>query len=809
MSRSIAYPPGAGAALGRLLVVCLLSVALLPLGAVDRTTAAAVGHLVVSEVMTGGTSANDELVELYNPTTARLPLEGLELVYVSASGATVSRRAAWGLGAPEMGPGLHLLIANELGIYAGIADATYAGGMASTGGSVALRIQGAAGAIDALGWGTAVGTWLEGTAASPPPAGASLERLPGGAAGSTVDTDDNAADFAMRMVPDPQNSGSSPVPDRTEPSPTPSAVPTPTPTSTLSPSPSPTASPSVPPTPTPLPSGTPTPTSIADARTLPDGSSVLVEGDALTGSDFSEGGGYVADGSGGIAVLLAGGSFARGDHLLVRGTVDDRFAQRTLRADGDDLTVVATDRGDPTPLNAPTGSVNESVEARLVRIGGTISGSPTTLSGGLAFEVDDGSGATRVIVGTSTGIETAAWTNGAQVQVVGVVGQRDSSGTDVSGYRVQPRDGSDVAVAAPPSPIPSPGASSSPDPGQSPPPSGSVVSIADARAAAKNARITVRGVVTLPSGIIDPGSAVIQDASGAILLRLGDEAGSVARGELLEVAGVRSTKSGMQSLRVTAAPRRLGSTAEPAPRTLRSGDASEASEAHLVVVRGALVASARRASSGTVSFEIDDGSGPLRIVLGAALEADHAALVGGTWLEATGVLGQETSGAQPSRGYRVWPRGGADLRILAGATDASATENGAGGSGGTDGGGEAAATLIGIAASSPPRITVGCDGARPAPALALALGRPMIDPATPPAPARAALDVEPTATDGRRQMAAALLAVGVGAMVAAIVAGRRYRSDDEAPKTDGSLVEQPPTSGPQLTLIRLPKEHGP
>ncbi|MFN2419633.1 MAG: lamin tail domain-containing protein, partial [Candidatus Limnocylindria bacterium] len=528
MSRSIAYPPGAGAALGRLLVVCLLSVALLPLGAVDRTTAAAVGHLVVSEVMTGGTSANDELVELYNPTTARLPLEGLELVYVSASGATVSRRAAWGLGAPEMGPGSHLLIANELGIYAGIADATYAGGMASTGGSVALRIQGAAGAIDALGWGTAVGTWLEGTAASPPPAGASLERLPGGAAGSTVDTDDNAADFAMRMVPDPQNSGSSPVPDRTEPSPTPSAVPTPTPTSTLSPSPSPTASPSVPPTPTPLPSGTPTPTSIADARTLPDGSSVLVEGDALTGSDFSEGGGYVADGSGGIAVLLAGGSFARGDHLLVRGTVDDRFAQRTLRADGDDLTVVATDRGDPTPLNAPTGSVNESVEARLVRIDGTISGSPTTLSGGLAFEVDDGSGATRVIVGTSTGIETAAWTNGAQVQVVGVVGQRDSSGTDVSGYRVQPRDGSDVAVAAPPSPIPSPGASSSPDPGQSPPPSGSVVSIADARAAAKNARITVRGVVTLPSGIIDPGSAVIQDASGAILLRLGDEAGSVA-----------------------------------------------------------------------------------------------------------------------------------------------------------------------------------------------------------------------------------------------------------------------------------------
>ena len=704
VSHSIAAPRIAATSV-RLLCVCLLSVAYMPLGAIDRTSASATSHLVVSEVSAGGTSASDELIELYNPTAAALPLEGLELVYVSASGATVSRRAAWELGAPEVPAGAHLLVANELGSYASIADATYASGIAATGGSVALRIQGASVAIDAVGWGTAAGTWLEGGPAAAPPAGGSLERLPGGSAGSTVDTDDNAADFTVRPVPDPQNSGSPPVPDPTSPGPTP------TPLVTPSPMPAPTA--------TPVPSTTPAPAaiSISDARALPDGTTVTVEGSALTASDFTDGGGYLVDPSGGIAVLVDVGAFARGDRLTVRGTLDDRFAQRTIRASAADVTVTGPGGVDPTPLTSSTGAVAESSEGRLIRIAGSIDGSPTSLSGGLAFDVDDGSGAVRVVVGSSTGIDTATWANGADVVVAGVVGQRDSTGTGSSGYRVQPRDAADVARVVTPSPTASIGASPDPDADPAPTPSpaaGGVITIADARAAAKNARVTVRGVVTLASGSIDPGSAVIQDASGAILLRLGDEAGPVSRGDLLQVAGVRSTKGGMASLRVTVAPSRLGSAPDPAPRALRSGDASEASEAQLVLVRGALAASARRASSGTVSFEIDDGSGPLRIVLGAALEADDDALVAGTWLEATGVLGQETTGAQPLRGYRVWPRGQADLRVLAGATDGSPQADGADEAGVDGGGSVAGASLAAIGEAGLADIRVGATLVAPA-----------------------------------------------------------------------------------------------
>lgn len=624
-------------------------------------------HLVVSEVVTGGVSASDEFIEIYNPTAAALPLEGLELVYVTATGATVSRRAAWELGAPLLGPGRHLLVANELGAYAGIADALYASGMAATGGSVAIRIQGASSAVDAIGWGTAASTWLEGQPAPAPAAGSSLERLPGGALGSTVDGDDNLSDIAVRPVPEPQNMGSAPVPEpgsTSPPSPTSPPIPTPAPSS------DPTASPT--PAPTALPTPGPDTVPIATARALPDGTAVTIEGTALTDSAFTDGGGFVADDSGGIAVLVTGATFARGDRLRLAGTIDDRFSQRTLRVDAAGLAVIGAG-GDPAPSSVTTGAVGEGVEGTLVRVSGSIVGAGSELSTGLAFDLDDGSGPTRLVVATATGIDVSAWEAGTRLELVGVVGQRDSTGSGSTGYRVHPRAATDIiAVDAAPTSTPEPSGSGSGDPSPSASPPGGVITIAAARELPKNAAARVRGTVTMPPGVVDPTTAVLQDATGAIVVRLGDEAGTASRGESVQVEGVRSTKSGMETLRVTTAPTRLGQVSEPAPRPLKTGNAAERDEALLVVVRGAVVAAARRSSSGTVSFELDDGSGPLRVTVGAAVGAEPGSLTSGAWLEITGILGQDTTGAQPLRGYRVWPRDAADIRLLATPTGAAA-----------------------------------------------------------------------------------------------------------------------------------------
>lgn len=655
MSKSTASRP-----LVLVLIAALVPAMLVPLGVV-RADHAGAGHLLISEVVTGGASASDEFVELYNPGPLALPLEGLELVYVSASGATITRRAAWDLGAPSVPAGHHVMVANELGAYASIADALYGSGLAATGGSVALRIQGATTAIDAVGWGTAVSTWLEATPASVAPAGSSIERLPGGAAGSTQDTDNNLADFVVRSVPDPQNSTSQATPDPDQPSPTPtpawSSSSGPSPTTSLAPSPAPSASPGF------------EVVSVATARALPNGTQVTIEGTALTGSSFNDGGGYVADSTGGVAVLVTDGAFGRGALLRVTGTLDDRFSQRTIRVTGADVAVIG-EGSDPSPTARATGTVDESVEGGLARIYGVITGSPTELTAGLAFDVDDGSGSTRVIVVSLSEIDTSRWLREARVDLVGVVGQRDATGSGSVGYRVQPRDASDVISVGPPNSSPSASGSVAPtaSPDASEDPAG-ITSIADARMAPKNARVRVRGVVTLPPGIVDPVSAVIQDGTGAIMLRVGDEVGSLPRGSLIEVDGVRSTKSGMETLRVTTPARALGTAVEPDVRTVRTGEVAEGDEAQLVSARGALVTSARRASSGTVSFEIDDGSGPLRVSFGASLAVEHELLTAGAWIEVRGVLGQETTGALPTRGYRVWPRDASDLRMLAEATD--------------------------------------------------------------------------------------------------------------------------------------------
>ncbi|MGH2462480.1 MAG: lamin tail domain-containing protein [Candidatus Limnocylindria bacterium] len=650
----------------------------------DAIAAAALDHLVISEVMTGGAGASDEFVELYNPSDGALPLDGLELIYVTASGATITRKATWGAGS-AVPPASHVLVANEAGIFAGVADGTYAGGLAATGGSMALRTIGSPTAIDAVGWGTAVSVWLETAPAPAPAAGSSLERLPGGALGSGQDTDHNLVDFVARTAPDPQNSTSPPVPSPTptptpspiesvsEPTRTPGPTDTPPPTATPSdtPDPTPTAaetsSPTATTTPTAIPTPSPLPLTVAEARSRSDGSPVVLAGVAITNSDFTEGGGYVADATGGIAVLVDGASFIRGASLVISGIVDDRFAQRTVRAEASGLTVVGSGTP-PETFPLATGSVGEPVEGQLVTLSGVVQGSPTVLAAGIAYEVDDGSGSIRILVGPGTGIDTTSWTVGGSLGVTGVVGQRDSSGTGVEGYRVQPRDPADIAFVMPPAtptPAPSPSSSSSPSasPGPSLPP---LVTIADVRRADVGTRLRIRGVVTFPTSVLDADTAVVADPSGAILVRTGSEVGRLVRGRLVELSGTRSTKAGMASLRVTEPALMLGTQPEPLAMLRPTGAIGEPEEATLVIVRGIVGDGPRRTTGGGLSFTLDDGSGTIRVFAAPAAGITAPSLPAGAWVELRGVVGQETTAAEPNAGYRLWPRDRADVRVIAG-----------------------------------------------------------------------------------------------------------------------------------------------
>ena len=81
-----------------------------------------------------GATGSDEYVELYNAGDGPVELGGLELVYVTASGGTATRKHAWS--DRRMPPGGRVLLANADGTFASIADHTYTGGFAAGGGSL-------------------------------------------------------------------------------------------------------------------------------------------------------------------------------------------------------------------------------------------------------------------------------------------------------------------------------------------------------------------------------------------------------------------------------------------------------------------------------------------------------------------------------------------------------------------------------------------------------------------------------------------------------------------------------------------------
>jgi hypothetical protein len=147
----------------------------------------------INEIQTGGATALDEFVELYNTCPEQpLDLSGYTLVYRSAAGTTDYIRVSFTGGGFTAGKP-YFVCANTG--YAGPADAWYTDGLADAGGGLALRAPDQH-IVDSVGWGTATNAFVEGSPAPAPSAGQSIARIPDG-----HDTDNNSADFHLTASP--------------------------------------------------------------------------------------------------------------------------------------------------------------------------------------------------------------------------------------------------------------------------------------------------------------------------------------------------------------------------------------------------------------------------------------------------------------------------------------------------------------------------------------------------------------------------------------------------------------------------------
>ncbi len=340
-------------------------------------------------------------------------------------------------------------------------------------------------------------------------------------------------------------------------------------------------------------------------------------------------------------------------------------------------------------------------------LSGIVTEAPSSLSDGLGLMVDDGTGAVRVIVGPAA-LAGQPVATGSHVTATGPLGQRDSSGTGLAGYRVHATLVGELVVAPLPTPSPTPTPTPAPTatratptptptptptfqtplptplptatPAPTPTPTGptptptaaptstpaAALTVAAARLVPVGQAATVRGVVIAEAGRLGtPPLFAIGDATGGLPVKLADGQVAPARGTLVELRGAIADPYGQIELRLVAGGlTSLGTAALPTPIALAPGDAGEATEGRLASMAGTITASATKATSGDLAFTIEGRDGAsLRIVADASAGLDAAILRKGAAVSLTGIVGQRASRKGALDGYRLWVRDRADVRV--------------------------------------------------------------------------------------------------------------------------------------------------
>lgn len=187
--------------------------------------------------------------------------------------------------------------------------------------------------------------------------------------------------------------------------------------------------------------------SIAEARALPLGTKVTVEGTVSTpsgsfASSFFDQGFGLQDRSAGIYVSLQTElGLSPRDHARVTGTLADSFGLLILLVD-DEEDVEACGRSGPLVVRrVATSAVAESTEGLLVAVKGTITRGPENdLPYGYKLFVDDGSGELSIFINLETGIDVTAFAPGQRVSITGFSSQFDDH------YEIDPRFAADIRV---------------------------------------------------------------------------------------------------------------------------------------------------------------------------------------------------------------------------------------------------------------------------------------------------------------------------------------------------------------------------
>lgn len=259
----------------------------------------------------------------------------------------------------------------------------------------------------------------------------------------------------------------------------------------------------------------PTTISIADARTMPLGTTVTVKGVVLNGSELG-GSRYLQDETAGIGMFngdLAAAA-TRGDSLLITGQLSEFNNLLQITDDGGDFEFIVINSGNalpiPADLSIPVG-YTENYEGQLVRIPDVyFSEMGGLLAGGTNYDITDGTDVGQIRINNGTDIP------GSEVpeETAGITGIMSQF---MDTYQLLPRDKNDFEHELDTPPLPD------------------AIPIIDARGMAVGATVTVKGIVT--NGDEFGAIRYMQDETAGIAVFSFDFGDAVTRGDSVYVTG--------------------------------------------------------------------------------------------------------------------------------------------------------------------------------------------------------------------------------------------------------------------------------
>jgi hypothetical protein len=390
----------------------------------------------------------------------------------------------------------------------------------------------------------------------------------------------------------------------------------------------------------------------------------------------------IQDGSAGIVVRLPDTAARppRGTWIEVSGTLAAPYGQLEVRG------VSSIEPVGPAALPSPVlidgSTLDETIEARLATLTGTVVARPTkSSSGDITFGVDTGLGTVRLAADAAAGIASSSIEAGDRLRLTGVAGQRASRKGALDGYRIWLRDPADIVRIPGPTPSgsPSPGPSGSPGPTGSPSntPKPSVLSIA-AAIRTRSGAVEVEGTVTAEATLLDATGRriVIQDRSAAVEVFLAGGSSGPHVGSRLRVAGEIGRAYGAPRVRATLVAVIPGGS-DITPLELRAAPGT-AHEWRLVQVHGDVVDVHKLGERWRAELLVGGQRIPISGLAGARIPP--ATLIEGRTATIVGIVRRPYPSATDRR-FAIVPRSAADVAIGGAADDPSSPSNGASGPG--------------------------------------------------------------------------------------------------------------------------------